>query len=77
MRIARVNVYLPDDLAKRAKKAGLNVSGLTQDAIRSALTADQTTEWLGRVGNLTPTGATHDAVMSALAGAKDDLEGIG
>lgn len=77
MRIARVNVYLPDDLAKQVKKAGLNVSGLTQDAIRSALAAGQTTEWLGRVGKLTPTGATHDAVMFAVAGAKDDLAGSG
>ncbi len=77
MRMARVNVYLPDDLAGQAKKAGLNMSSLTQDAVRSALSASQTEEWLGRVGSLSSTGTGHDAVMSALAGAKDDLEGNG
>jgi len=37
--MSRVNVYLPDDLAEKAKKAGLNISSLTQDAIRSSLAA--------------------------------------
>jgi len=77
MRMARVNVYLPDDLAEQAKDAGLNVSSLTQDAVRSALSASQTEEWLKRVGTLSPTGIRHDAVMSAVSEAKDDLEGIG
>jgi post-segregation antitoxin (ccd killing protein) len=77
MRMARVNVYIPDDLADQAKDAGLNVSSLTQDALRSALSASQTEDWLSRVGALSSTGAGHDAVMSALSGAKDDLEGNG
>ena len=37
MRMARVNVYLPDDLAEAAKKSGLNVSALTQEAIRNEI----------------------------------------
>lgn len=77
MRMARINVYLPDDLADQAKDAGLNVSSLTQDAIRSALSASQTEEWLTQVGALSPTGTGHDAVMTALSEAKDDLEGNG
>jgi post-segregation antitoxin (ccd killing protein) len=77
MRMARVNVYLPDDLADQAKDAGLNVSSLTQDAVRSALSASETEDWLSRLGALSPTGTGHDAVMSALSGAKDDLEGNG
>jgi post-segregation antitoxin (ccd killing protein) len=77
MRMARVNVYLPDDLADQAKDAGLNVSRLTQDAVRSALLASKTEEWLTQVGALSPTGTTHDAVMTAVSEAKDDLEGIG
>jgi post-segregation antitoxin (ccd killing protein) len=77
MRMARVNVYLPDDLADQAKDAGLNVSSLTQDAVRSALSASHTQDWLSRVGALSPTGTGHEAVMSALSGAKDDLEGNG
>lgn len=70
-------MYLPDDLADQAKDAGLNVSSLTQDAIRSALSASQTEEWLTQVGALSPTGTGHDAVMTALSEAKDDLEGNG
>jgi len=77
MRMARVNVYLPDDLADQAKDAGLNVSSLTQDAVRSALSVGETEEWLSRVGSLSSTGIGHDAVISALAGAKDDLEDNG
>jgi post-segregation antitoxin (ccd killing protein) len=77
MRMARVNVYLPDDLAEKAKDAGLNVSSLTQDAVRSALSASQTDIWLARVWALSSTGIEHDAVMSSLSGAKDDLEGNG
>lgn len=33
MRMARVNISLPDELYRRAKEAGLNVSKLTRDAI--------------------------------------------
>jgi len=77
MRMARVNVYLPDDLAVQAKDAGLNVSSLTQDAVRSALSAVETEEWLSRVGTLSPTRIRHRAVMSAVSEAKDDLEGLG
>ena len=77
MRMARVNVYLPDDLADQAKDAGLNVSSLTQEAVRSALSASETDEWLNRVGTMSPTGVGHAAVMTALSEAKDDLEGNG
>jgi hypothetical protein len=37
MRMARVNVYLPDALYEEAKGLGLPVSELTQSAIRQAL----------------------------------------
>jgi post-segregation antitoxin (ccd killing protein) len=77
MRMARVNVYLPDKLAEEAKVAGLNVSSLTQEAVRSALSARETDDWLKRLGALSPTGIGHDAVMTALSEAKDDLEGNG
>jgi post-segregation antitoxin (ccd killing protein) len=77
MRMARVNVYLPDDLADQAKEAGLNVSSLTQDAVRSALSASQIEDWLSQVGALSSLGIEHDAVMAAISGAKDDLEGNG
>jgi hypothetical protein len=37
MRMPRVNVYLPDQLYQRAKRARLNVSELSQKAIRDEL----------------------------------------
>jgi len=77
MRMARVNVYLPDDLAAEAKAAGLNVSGLTQGALRSALAASRVDEWLDDVGAMRPLGIRHDAAASAVAAAKDELEGRG
>jgi len=33
MRMARVNISIPDELQRRAKEAGLNISKLTRDAI--------------------------------------------
>jgi hypothetical protein len=35
--VPKVTIYLPDDLHAAAKGAGLNISGLTQEAIRNAL----------------------------------------
>ena len=37
MRMARVNITVPDDLYAQAKAAGLNVSQLAQAAIRAEL----------------------------------------
>jgi post-segregation antitoxin (ccd killing protein) len=76
MRMARVNVYLPDELADRAKDAGLNVSNLTQEAVRSALAAKATGEWVDKVTALSPTGVQHEVVEAVLKEAKDELEGI-
>lgn len=77
MRVARVNVYLPDELAEEAKAAGLNVSNLTQEALRRALAAGRTDDWLDEVAALRPTGATHKAVAAAVAEAKDELDARG
>ena len=38
MRMARVNITMPEDLYDRAKRAGLNVSQLTQRAVTEELT---------------------------------------
>lgn len=74
MRMARVNVYLPDDLAAEAKAAGLNVSGLTQDALRRALAVSRLDGWLDDVSALRPLGIDREAVAAALTAAKDDFE---
>lgn len=71
--MARISVYLPDELAEETKRADLNVSRLTQAAIRNALKAADTNAWLDRVGDLDETGVTHESVIAAVAAARDDF----
>lgn len=77
MRMARVNVYLPDGLAAEAKAAGLNVSNLTQEALRSALTVGRIDQWLDDVGAVRPLDIEPAIVESAISAAKDEIEGYG
>lgn len=77
MRMARVNVYLPDDLAAEAKALGLNVSGLTQEALRSAIAAGRVDEWLDGVVAMRPLGISHADVAGAMELAKSEVEGHG
>jgi hypothetical protein len=44
--MARVNIYLPDGLAGRARAAGLNVSGIAQEALERKLRSFATDQWL-------------------------------
>jgi post-segregation antitoxin (ccd killing protein) len=74
MRMPRVNVYLPDDLAEEAKKAGLNISSLTQAAIRSSLAAQTLKRWQQQVSKLPSAGVSHANVIEAVKSAKDELE---
>ena len=45
MCMARVNAYLPDDLADAARAAGLNVSAVLQAALRRELAATSFQAW--------------------------------
>jgi post-segregation antitoxin (ccd killing protein) len=72
--MARVNVYLPDDLAEDARAAGLNVSAITQDALRSELASAQTTAWLKRVRRHRSPKVTHDHVLAALDAVRAEAE---
>jgi post-segregation antitoxin (ccd killing protein) len=74
MRMARVNVYLPDDPASEVREAGLNASSVAQVALRSALAAGRVNEWLDDLAAMRPLGIGHDAVVAAVSAAKDDLE---
>jgi post-segregation antitoxin (ccd killing protein) len=73
MRIARINVYIPDELAERAKTAGLNVSALTQDALRRALAGEATNRWLNRLERTPRTEVAHDVVLNALDEAREEF----
>ena len=72
--MARVNVYLPDELAAQAKAAGLNVSGVTQEALQAALAVRRVDDWLDRVALLRPLDINAQSITEAVAAAKDELE---
>ena len=73
MRMARVNVYLPDELAQRARAAGLNISGVAQEALRAALMRDETDSWLDRLEALPRTDIAHGRVIEAIDAAREEL----
>jgi post-segregation antitoxin (ccd killing protein) len=64
-------VYLPDELAAAARKAGLNLSALTQDAVRHTLEAGTTDAWLA---TLRPPSRQvgHDLALEALDATRDE-----
>jgi post-segregation antitoxin (ccd killing protein) len=76
MRMARVNVYLPDDLAAAAKAADLNVSSLTQDALRKALAAANLNRWLADLDSIDSVEVDRASVEAAVAAAKDEVAGL-
>lgn len=70
--MARLNVYVPDELARSARDAGLNVSALTQAALTEALARHATDAWLAGLPKA-GTGPSHDAVIDALDAAREEL----
>ena len=77
MRMARINVYLPDDLADAAHAADLNISSLTQAAIRRELERTELQEWIQVVSRRPQTGVSHDAVHEAVNAAREEFGGTG
>ena len=75
--MARLNVYVPDELADAARAAELNVSAITQDALRTALDANSVGAWLDSLDSLDPAPVTHATAERALADARDELWGDG
>ncbi len=73
MRMARVNVYLPDSLAEEARAADLNISSLTQAAIRQELRQTGMREWIRGVSRLAKPEVNHAAVQEAVDSAREDL----
>lgn len=70
--MARLNVYVPDELAEQARADGLNVSALTQAAIRAELARRSMRSWLASLPTVSrPVG--HDAVIAALDEARDEF----
>ena len=73
MRMARVNVYLPDQLADAARNAGLNISNLTQEAVRRELESQGASRWVASVAGLPRIRIGHEEVLDAIDAARRDL----
>lgn len=72
--MARLNVYIPDELAEQAKSAGLNISALTQAVIADELQRRATDAWLASLPQPGSPVSHHEA-MNALDGARAELAG--
>ena len=72
--MARVNVYLPDGLARRAREAGLNVSGIAQEALERELSIRDTNSWLDSLADGRPVLKVSDREMRAIWEELDEDE---
>ncbi len=71
--VTRLNVYLPDELAAAAKNAGLNLSAVTQEAVRRTLAESSTDTWLATVTTTASTDRVpHDRALDALDAAREE-----
>lgn len=75
VRMARINVYMPDDLAEAARAADLNVSAIAQDAVRAALHVNSVNAWLDSLHDLEPVHISSKVAQRALDEARDELWG--
>jgi len=75
MHMARVNVYLPDELAREARSAGLNISSIAQEALSRRLMLGETERWIDRLEQLQPSGVSHERVIEAVDAARAELGG--
>ena len=64
--MARVNVYLPEELAREWREAGINISRLTQLAVERELARWTCDMWLRRVAVQRPWAITHQQAFEAL-----------
>jgi post-segregation antitoxin (ccd killing protein) len=72
--MARLNVYVPDDLASRVREAEINVSAVTRAALEEELSRRSTNTWLNELRRLPPAGVSHDDVIAALDAARDEYD---
>lgn len=71
--VTPLDVYIPDELAARAKEAGLNLSAVTQEAVRRTLAQRSTDAWLTAVPTASSAARVpHDRALNALDAARDE-----
>ncbi len=64
-------MWVPDELAEQARSVGLNVSALTQSAIREELSRHATDAWLATLP--APRGIDRETAAAALDEARDEF----
>jgi hypothetical protein len=64
--MARVNVYLPEKLAREWREAGFNISRITQVALERELAQWKTDRWLARVTVQRGWDVSHQQILEAL-----------
>ncbi len=72
MHMARVNIYLPDELAAQARAAELNVSGIAQQGLRDELARADIDRWLETLDRCPPVNVTTDQVLRALDQVREE-----
>jgi post-segregation antitoxin (ccd killing protein) len=70
--MARLNVYVPDELAEQARARGLNISALTQSALMDELERTSMSEWLDHLPSPRKH-IDHGAVQAAVDEARDEF----
>jgi post-segregation antitoxin (ccd killing protein) len=70
--MARLNVYVPDDLAEAARGAGINISSVTQEALRATLAAQSTDAWLAGLPHRPVRSIAHQRVLEALDAVREE-----
>lgn len=70
--MARLNVYVSDELAERARAHGLNISALTQAAIVAEMERTSVPKWLDSLPTVSRV-IDHDAVLAAIDAARDEF----
>jgi len=73
--IARINVYLPDELAEAIRPLGWNLSQVLQSTVRERLDTFRLDAWLSELNPPTTGAPSHGQAMAALDTA--DCEGAG
>jgi post-segregation antitoxin (ccd killing protein)/DNA-binding XRE family transcriptional regulator len=73
--MARVPVWIPDEVAERARSAGLNVSALAQAAITAELESQATDAWLDTLPEQRQRRVSHVTAMTSLDEARSELSG--
>lgn len=71
--MARLNVWVPDELAARARAEGLNVSALTQAALQAELDRHATDQWLSGLALPDEPSVDPAVALAALDAAREDF----